>query len=133
MDHNTAQLRYIPLDELRDVWQYAKRFILPAAYHAKELTEEDIIWRLADCRFHLFTVENNGMIGALTVQVAGPIATVVHLGGEWEKMAPFEPELSAWCKAQGAEVLRIRGRRGWLKKLPEHGFREKMVTMEKSL
>jgi hypothetical protein len=39
--------------------------------------------------------------------------------------------LTAWAKSQDCDCLRISGRRGWIKTLPE--FRETCTTLEKTL
>ena len=41
-----------------------------------------------------------------------------------------QPTLMAWAKQRGCDVIRIRGRRGWLRLLPEHGWRPTAYEME---
>jgi hypothetical protein len=130
-----CKLSYIPLDELEQKWRTISPFIMSAANSAGEMNEEVVLAEIVSCKLHLFTAEENGeIIGAATVRIIPTarvvICLVVHLGGDWDKMLELREEFATWAKAQGAEVFRIQGRRGWKRKLEPLGFKEKFVTME---
>ena len=52
---------------------------------------------------------------------AGIAITAGERLDEWE--APVMALCKAWARDQGARVLEVRGRRGWLRRLAKYGFK----------
>ena len=119
-------------------WKKAWWFIEPAVQMAGEMEEADVVEKIATCKYHLFMVYGGDQaIGALTLHVGKSgrrtIATIVHLGGDLDRMIPCFEDLKAWTRALGATVLRFWGRKGWRRRAAEYGFEEKFVVMEASI
>lgn len=49
---------------------------------------------------------------------------------DWKHMIEL---IGSWAREQGADTIRIHGRPGWLRKLPELGFKHVYATMDKAL
>jgi hypothetical protein len=135
---NPHHLSYIPMDRIASVWSAVRRFILPAATLGGEMTEEMVIAAFGACKLHLFVVYDKGrLVGAATGSIDEypnhKVANMDHLGGDWAVMAQHLSEFETWASALGASVLRIRGRRGWRRRLEPLGFKEKFVTLEKEI
>lgn len=132
---NPTELLLIPHSELPMKWREMWWFLKPAVDRAGDMNERLVVEKIAAGQLHPFMVYHEGQpIGALTVSISDTVyrrvATIVHLGGNFERMAPMFDDLKAWARAHGAEAFRIWGRKGWRKAAEPLGFKEKFVVME---
>ena len=131
-------LHLVPLDRLAVAWGTARRWIMGAADRIGEYNDGDILLALYNCKFRLFIAyDNNVPFGAFTAQISifprKTVATVVHLGSDdFEKIMTLLPKFDSWARANGAESVRIYGRQGFEKTLPEYGFEKSLICMEKN-
>lgn len=68
--------------------------------------------------------------GANPQQPTKRVCQIVYCaGGDMEQwLKPLVAHLTEWARTQGCQVLRLSGRRGWVKVLPE--FKETCTTLE---
>ena len=134
-ESNSTQLQYIPSGELPAVWRAAWWFLAPAVAGAEEMAEASVCSKIATGKLHLFMVyDGDRSVGAATLSITETdfqkVATIVHLGGDFDRMVPHFEDLKSWARAHGAKAFRIWGRKGWLKKAAPLGFKEKFFVME---
>lgn len=134
-ESNPTQLQYIPSSDLPGVWRAAWWFLSAAVSRAGEMTESSLCGKIATGKLHLFMIyDGDRSVGAFTVSITQTdfqkVATIVHLGGDFDRMTPHFEDLKSWARAYGAEAFRIWGRKGWRKRAEPLGFKEKFVVME---
>lgn len=113
--------------------------MLDANDRAKELGEFDILTSILGGKFHFFVaVTSMDYIGAMTVEIQHyplvTVAQIVHLGSkDFDLMQTELPKLETWAREQGANKLRMHGRRGFEKILLPLGFHPRYYVMEKEI
>jgi len=132
---NSPELRLVPYSDLPASWRTAWWFLGPAVNRAGEMSESSVASKISTGQLHLFMIYvGEKPVGALTVAFTQndwqKVATIVHLGGDFERMTPLFDELKSWARAHGASAFRIWGRKGWRKVAAPFGFKEKFVVME---
>lgn len=138
MNHNSPHLYLVPCDEVKTLWPLVEGWIMAAAEVAMEEDEYSIVGQILTGEYKLFIFYLGEVpVGAMTVYVVDfPIkraALIVHLGGEFPHIVKCLGDFESWARAMGADTIQLNGRRGWRKRLPQLGFKETFVTMEKSL
>lgn len=131
-------LQKVEVKDLRELWGYARRFIMAAADTAGEMGEEDIVSGIALSSLHLFIVwEGLTPLGAFTMQVQEypkrRVAQMVHLGGWLKELAKFLPQLERWAREQECEVLRAHTIESLAEKGKPYGFKLKYQVLEKEI
>lgn len=100
-------------------------------YANGELGPEDLLKGFEEGRVQVWVVfEDERMVGVATTQVVDfpriAVLRVVTLQGKnlnlW--MRALLEVLEAFCREQGLNRIEVVGRRGWVRKLAELGFRE---------
>jgi hypothetical protein len=99
---------YLPEPEKHPLWNDIRELLRPAAEYGKVgvLETGDLVW---------IALDGSTVFAAATTCPMGREAMIVLAAGsrhrEW--IADFEGQVSAWAKANGAEKLTMRGRKGW--------------------
>ena len=131
-------IRYINKDAIDSYWPIVSGFIEPAL--SDEIEIQDVYHKLMDEKMALLSISIKGEIkGACVLEdVDYPqkqALRVVALGGRdmrsWLK--PLVKFLDKWAKDTGADRIEQMGRQGWVKILPEFGYRERYIFMTKEL
>jgi hypothetical protein len=98
-----------------------------------ETSVRDVLEAVAAGTAQLFAVEPDGVIVTRLVQEPGRLVCLIWLAsGDLEPLLERYLDIEAWAAREGAEIMRIQGRAGWLRVLP--GFkRTEVIVMEKEL
>lgn len=137
----TVTVRALKADEIDDNWEWIEPYIeMALEYSLGELSADEI---KEDAIKGIFLVlaflRGDEVLGVITVETVvysrTKIVCVPHVGGK---------EIDSWCdlmvetvsslaKEQGAKTVISYGRRGWLKKLKPHGFKEQYTILSLTL
>lgn len=132
------QLVCVPPLAVPDVWLHAARWLAPAM--ALECSDDDItaLKRDLDVGAALLWIvwDGEALIGAVATKITSvprrKICNIVACGGtrvrEWIKLVA---EIERYARAEGCDAVRLTGRRGWKRILPE--YREPWVCLQKDL
>jgi hypothetical protein len=124
-------------NEIESIWGQLEPLIKKVLKkHEKDFTIESIKEMLLKKEAQLWT-SYNGQIEAfvLTHIVIYPnhkICNILMCGGSnLNNWLEFMSNIGQWAKSIGCKSLRLRGRKGWIKKLPDFKFTK--IIMEKDL
>ncbi|HLH96442.1 MAG TPA: hypothetical protein VKW08_15105 [Xanthobacteraceae bacterium] len=119
------------------VWPLVAHLIRAAMVKGRISEFADVERAVLDGQALLWVVADPGTIWAAAVTqiayVAGEkFCTIVACGGrERTRWLDLKSALEAYAKAEGCAAMRIHGRRGWVRALPD--YRLTRVLLEKSL
>ena len=72
------------------------------------------------------------LTGVVVTQISGKVCFIVACGGDGIlRTLPLLSIIEQYAKAEGCERMRIMGRKGWMRALPE--YRAHRVVLEKDL
>lgn len=98
-------------------WVRVRKWIIPALTDA---TEGEVLNDLLNNRAQLWPGERCAFVTQLLTE---PSRMHVWLGGgDGLEMIAMISGMSAWGRAQGCKYASVNGRKGWKRKLREHGF-----------
>lgn len=111
-------------------WVRVRKWILPALV---DTTEPEIIQDLLNNRATLWPGEKCAFITQLTHNEHGKFLHVHLGGGDGREMLAMIAGMAAWGRAQGCQYASVNGRKGWKRKLREHGFEPRDGELWKAL
>jgi hypothetical protein len=130
-------------EEIPVLWPKLEGFINDAVQRGDgTISAQGILHSLAEKHMQMWLVVDNveeDIVGVVVTQVT------VHMDGHKELciVAAGGRDVDAWFKyldildtfahASGATVIRVTGRRGWLRKLKPFGFEERAVVLTKQV
>ena len=126
----------VPSNKVRAVWPQVRPFIERALERDGCYAPEDIVDMLEARDAQLWVaVGGEGIAAALVTKInlyPRQKRCVLFLSaGELKAHLRHLPEVEAWAKAQGCDVVELNGRPGWERVMP--GYRRALVTLEKDL
>lgn len=127
-------------EKIERIWPHVRRYVESFLRHADGLYEADDIKSALVARdMQLWVAVRENRIQALGVTqiVRHPRASICHLvgvaGDNRRLIARFEKDVSAWAQANGCRHFEALARRGWLKVLPEMGWRAVGTVVRKEI
>ena len=133
----TCQLFWVPPGNLAEVWPKVESLIREAMRRGNLSRFSDVVQSLADGHSTLWVAcEDQEIIAAAVARIAQTewrrVCEIVALGGKDRgKWLSFEPEIERWAREQSCSAMRIMGRKGWAKVLPD--YRVTRIVLEKEL
>lgn len=138
---SSAEVWAIPTRHVPQVWPLCEGMIEKAVDYANgRVTTRGIYDRLLDRDLQLWCViRDDEILAACITKVsrfpAVKSCCIMYAGGteldSW--MSRILDTVETWAKELECDVLEVNGRRGWVRKLKDQGFREISVTVEKRL
>lgn len=133
-----VMLRAIAQWEIPLYWERIAKLLVPVMRRAEvDNTLEDVQQFLRTGSMQAWHVDWNTIVitaiqpfGASAQQPTKRVCQIVYCAGEGmeEWLEPVVTHLKTWAGSMGCQVLRISGRRGWTRVLPE--FKETCTTLE---
>lgn len=134
-------LRIAPREEIPEIWTEASDLLLKAVDHAHGETDihhvyDDLI--RGDAKM-LLIIEDEMMVAAGVMKMSffpnKKVCQISFAGGsrmdEWcDQGLPLVEELA---RSAGADAIYIQGRKGWIRRLKNHGFSEYATLIGKEL
>lgn len=109
-------------------WVRVRKWLLPAM---QDTTESELLVELLSGRATLWPGEKAAFV---TTLITDPARMHVWLGGgDGAEMVAMISGMAAWGRAQGAQWATINGRKGWKRRLREHGFEPRNGELWKAL
>jgi hypothetical protein len=109
-------------------WVRVRKWLLPAM---QDTTEAELLVELLSGRATLWPGEKAAFV---TTLITDPARMHVWLGGgDGAEMVAMISGMAAWGRAQGAQWATINGRKGWKRRLREHGFEPRNGELWKAL
>lgn len=90
---------------------------------------EDIERGVLDGRFQLWIGPDGAAITEILVYPKKKVLHVFLAGGSKEQIIDFQASAMAWGQAHGCSEMNISGRKGWLRALSGHGWKEAGAMM----
>ena len=108
-------------EQVVEVWQHAEPDISAALARSGEYTAHDMLVKLVTGNAQLWLVYGAWAITEIQVFPRKRVALLTALGGVFAKdhVREMRDVLYQWARHYQAEEIRIVGRRGWLRYLPE--------------
>jgi hypothetical protein len=121
---------------LAEVWPAVEPLLTPALKRGGEMTMQGLVEALRDGRFVLWLAWSGRLEAAAVTEVAdtiaGRVCCIVACGGrDRARWLDLRADLETYARRAGCVRMRIYGRKGWLRALPD--FRAARVILEKEL
>jgi hypothetical protein len=132
----SAEAVPVPRARLAEVWPVVEPLLTPALSRGGEMTTQTLAEALRDGRFLLWLAWS-GRLEAVAVTeiadtIAGRVCCIVACGGrERARWLGLRTDLETYARRAGCTRMRIYGRKGWLRALPD--YRPVRVILEKDL
>jgi hypothetical protein len=132
----SAEAVPVPRARLAEVWPAVAPLLTPALERGGEMTTQTLAAALRDGRFVLWLAWSGRLEAAAVTEVAdtiaGRVCCIVACGGrDRARWLGLRAELEAYARRAGCARMRIYGRKGWLRVLPD--YRAARVILEKEL
>lgn len=128
-------------DQARFIWHDLDDWVQSALDLGNALTNADTILQGIENReMQLYVVQENEKLVAVFVteiieEDQAKVCNTIVLAGEgmdrW--LGDVEHTICEFAKSQNCNYVKMKGRRGWLKKLNQYGWSESSVEMHKEL
>jgi hypothetical protein len=136
--HRSVELDlvFIPPDEVEDIWPLAEEFI-EAGCAAGEASPEALKGDCEDGYAQLWLAWSDHCEAAAVTRIVltpnGPVCVYESMGAKSlrKSNAQVAPKIEQWAKSQGCIAVRIYGRPGWSRAMPDYTL--KWVCMDKEL
>lgn len=134
-----TNLHPVPAQEVGARWHLAEPWINEAIeIHALRDTVEAFRGLCAEGKAQLWLVIDGGVAGAILTEVydttKGLTCHIIAAAGSFLRHGDMSLDMiERWARAEGCVRIEETGRRGWLRALKRHGWREAAVVMEKML
>ena len=139
MRHPIPHLHPVPSHEVGATWHVAEPWIADAIQRqAIRDTAETFRGLCADGSAQLWLVIDGGVAGAILTEIydttKGKTCHILAAAGRFLDHGDMSLDMiERWARAEGCVRIEETGRRGWLRALKRHGWREAAVIMEKNL
>jgi hypothetical protein len=133
---HALDLVFIPPDEVDDIWPLAEEFI-EAGCAAGEASSEALKGDCEDGYAQLWLAWSDHCEAAAVTRIVltpnGPVCVYESMGAKSlrKSNAQVAPKIEQWAKSQGCIAVRIYGRPGWSRAMPDYTL--KWVCMDKEL
>lgn len=129
--------RVVSLDEIELHRQVIKKYLHKVLLKATEVTEESVMESIFKGNSQLWLVKCNeeevvGIVVTNSVTYPTTKRLLIHLlgGTEIQKWVHNISTIEDWAKSKGLEGIEIRGRKGWLKLLPDYSCKTVLMIKE---
>ena len=129
--------RVVSLDEIELHRQVIKKYLHKVLVKATEVTEESVMENIFKGNSQLWLVKCNeeevvGIVVTNPVTYPTTKRLLIHLlgGTEIQKWVHNISTIEDWAKSKGLEGIEIRGRKGWLKLLPDYSCKTVLMVKE---
>ena len=129
--------RVVSLDEIELHRQVIKKYLHKVLVKATEVTEESVMESIFKGNSQLWLVKCNeeevvGIVVTNPVTYPTTKRLLIHLlgGTEIQKWVHNISTIEDWAKSKGLEGIEIRGRKGWLKLLPDYSCKTVLMIKE---
>jgi len=129
--------RVVSLDEIELHRQVIKKYLHKVLVKATEVTEESVMENIFKGNSQLWLVKCNeeevvGIVVTNSVTYPTTKRLLIHLlgGTEIQKWVHNISTIEDWAKSKGLEGIEIRGRKGWLKLLPDYSCKTVLMIKE---
>jgi|TARA_R100000951_G_scaffold80693_3_gene68506 hypothetical protein len=129
--------RVVSLDEIELHRQVIKKYLHKVLLKATEVTEESVMESIFKGNSQLWLVKCNeeevvGIVVTNPVTYPTTKRLLIHLlgGTEIQKWVHNISTIEDWAKSKGLEGIEIRGRKGWLKLLPDYSCKTVLMIKE---
>lgn len=131
-----CQLICVSPERARAMWPHARHWIAQAVENRGDMTLESIEADLLSGLALLWIVWCDEVVGAATTSIVQTPRNKVCLftaggGSELDSCMEFLPVIEAYARAEQCNVIRVMGRRGWQKKLPE--YHQPWIVLDKRI
>ena len=92
---------------------------------------EDVKSGIIDGRMQLWPAAKSCLITEITQYPKKKVLHVFLGAGDLEEIKSMQPDVVAWGKSHGCTSLTMAGRKGWLRRINDIGWKEQLVVMEK--
>jgi len=129
--------RVVSLDEIELHRQVIKKYLHKVLLKATEVTEESVMESIFKGNSQLWLVKCNeeevvGIVVTNSVTYPTTKRLLIHLlgGTEIQKWVHNISTIEDWAKSKDLEGIEIRGRKGWLKLLPDYSCKTVLMIKE---
>lgn len=91
---------------------------------------EDVISRVEDGRFQAWQEGDSVVVTEILGYPRARVMNVVLAAGDMDEVLACQKQFVPFARQQGCKKVVMRGRKGWRKVLPKHGWREEAVTFD---
>lgn len=126
----------VPAGRLNEIWPAVEPLLRPAMERGGEMPVSDLYRALLAGRYVLWLAWGGELLAAAVTEIAettaGRVCVIVACGGaKRERWLALRHTIEDYARREGCACMRIYGRRGWARALPD--YRVKRVIMEKDL
>lgn len=90
---------------------------------------EDIVDGIVKGNLQLWPGPDGCMVTELIQYPRKKMLNIFLAGGTLEQMHDMANDMRAWAKAQGCDGAMLSGRRGWVREMRKHGWKELWTTV----
>ncbi len=125
------------ITEIDLFWPHFEPLVARACEVEGEYTAKDVYARCKAKEMQLWVSVYKGapeavMVSEIMAFPARKVAVIVLMAGENAKIVKrFIPTFMTWARNNGCDTVRIQGREGWKRLLPD--FKQTAIVMERSL
>lgn len=103
-------------DQIPFIWEKAKPFIEIALNRGSNYTLNDIYEGLCTKQMQLWMNDDFALVTSIQTDKRNKYCLLITLGGtRMSQWFQYLPIVESWAKDEGAEEMRIYGRRAWIK------------------
>lgn len=123
MREHLAQSQFDIVPNLREDWLKAKPYIIKALEHDDLYDIIDVECKIEDGTFLLWTGKQSAMVIEVLEFSQKKICNLLFCGGDLEELIDITDKIEIFCKEIGVSKLFGGGRKGWLRKLKNLGWK----------
>ena len=124
--------RVVSIEEIELHRQVIKKYLDKVLVKATEVTEHSVMEGIfkGDSQLWLARDSEEEVVGIVTYPTTKRL--LIHLlgGTEIEKWVQTIASIEEWAESKGLEGIEIRGRKGWLKLLPDYSCKTVLMIKE---
>lgn len=132
----TVRIERVPPPLVARIFPACSAWLERAVAHCKDEALTDVEEECRTGAAELWVAyRDSDLAGAFVTQIQQSarrrVLELRYLAGmPFQHWVEAQPTLVSWAKQRGCDVIRIRGRRGWLRLLPVSGWRPTAYEME---
>ena len=104
-------------------WARCKPFIEKAVKYQDSYTIDDIEDKIRSGIFHLWPGKRSAYITEFVLYPQVKALNLLFCGGDYKELEQMLPSIEAFAKAAGIKRLYGGGRKGWIRKIKQIGFK----------